>query len=251
MAQINPFSLINNPKLTPSLPDHSAVQKLLTDSHIQQSKNKAAAARNLQTIQGGAANALVKANIDASPVYSRLGVNIPNLRNIMSTRDALQQGLTKADTASKYGSTAKSLHEAGYNPQITSGLVPDIVGGPQIATGQSPIQRQIVTKNETKEKGMQVGGVPLGATEVTTTSGQTQKGPAPVGQVAKSLPAILAGKNKRWDMVKLPVKRTADYLKITPEQLMQKIEAGLLDGSVQLRGTKEIVIDGQPFTWFN
>ena len=249
MANINPFSLINNPRLTPSLPDHSAVQKLLTDSHIQQSKNKAAAARNLQTVQGNVANALMKANVDPSSVYSRLGVNIPNLRNILSTRDALQQGLTKADTASKYGSTAKSLHEAGYSPRISSGLVPDIVGGPQIATGESPIQRQFVTKNETKEKGMQVGGVPLGATEVTTTSGQRQTGPAPVGQVTKSLPAIISG--GRWDMVKLPVKRTADYLKITPEQLMQKIEAGLLDGSVQLIGTKQIVIDGQPFTWFN
>jgi hypothetical protein len=251
MANINPFSLINNPRLTPSLPDHSAVQKLLTDSHVQGMKDKAAAARNLQTIQGSVANALMNANVDPSPVYRGLKVNIPNLGNILSTRDALQQGLTKADTASKWGSAAESQLNAGILPQITSGPTSAIVGGPQTATSEKPVERQIVTTNNRKEKGMEVGGVPLGATEVTTTSGQKQTGPAPVGQVTKSLPAILAGKNKRWDMIKLPVKRTADYLKITPEQLMQKIEAGLLDGSVQLIGTKQIVIDGQPFTWFN
>ena len=45
MVEINPLALINNPRFTPKIQDHSAIQKLLTDSYIQQSKNKAAAAR--------------------------------------------------------------------------------------------------------------------------------------------------------------------------------------------------------------
>ena len=247
MAEINPFSLINNPRLTPKLPDHSAVQKLLTDSHIQQSKNKAAAARNLQTVQGTVANALMKANVDPSPVYGGLGVSIPNLRNIMSTRDKLQQDLTTADTLSKIGSAGASMHKAGWKPSITGGLPMSIISGPQLATGESPVQRQLVSKDEIKTKRKQINGTDIGATDVTETRGKTFKGPSSVGQT-KNLPSIIADKG-RWSEISRPIKRTADYLKITPDQLIKKIMDGLKDGSVQLSGTKQIVIDGQPFTW--
>ena len=247
MAEINPFSLINNPRLTPKLPDHSAVQKLLTDSHIQQSKNKAAAARNLATIRGSVGSGLVKNLHDPSAAWGPLGINIPGLAKTLGGRAALADQLTKADIASKYGSAAKSSLEAGLIPQIASGLTSDIVSGPQIATSQKPVERQIVSKQEVKKKSKQFGGVPLGATDVTETTGETFKGPQSVGQT-KNLPSIIAD-GSRWSEISLPIKRTADYLKITPDQLIKKIMDGLKDGSVQLRGTKEIVIDGQPFTW--
>ena len=249
MVDINPLALINNPRFTPKIQDHSAIQKLLTDAHIQQSKNKAAAARNLQTVRGSAGNAMLSANVDPSSVYKPLGINVPNIGNIMRTRDALKRGLTSADTLSKLGSTAKSLQTAGYKPQIASGSVRNIVSGPQIATSESPVQRQVVSKQEVKKKSKQFGGETLGATDVTETTGQTFKGSQPVGQT-KHLPSIIAD-TTRWSEISRPIKRTADHLKISVQELIAKVKAGLKDGSVQLSGTKDIIIDGQPFTWLN
>ena len=64
MVEINPLALINNPRFTPKIQDHSAIQKLLTDSHIQQSQNKAAAARNLLAQQVAFGNKLVTEGLD-------------------------------------------------------------------------------------------------------------------------------------------------------------------------------------------
>ena len=250
MANINPFSLINNPRLTPSLPDHSAVQKLLTDSHIQQSKNKAAAARNLLDQQTGFANKLVGENLHPGQEFiSRIGMNPAGLAQALQTSRGLADRKSASEISKNLAGALETGTEASWTPNVRSGSFEDMIKGGGIFTNVRPTTRQIVEKHETKTKQMQPGGPnALGAAEVTTTTGQTQKG-SPVGQVANSLPAIISG--QRWDMVKRPIKRTADYLKITPEQLMQKIEAGLRDGSVQLIGTKQIVIDGQPFTWFN
>jgi hypothetical protein len=247
MAEINPFSLINNPRLTPKLPDHSAVQKLLTDAHIQQSKNKAAAARNLATIRGSVGSGLVKNLHDPAAAWGPLGINIPGLAKTLGGRAALSNQLTKADTLSKIGSAGASMHKAGWKPSITGGLPMSIISGPQLATGESPVQRQVVSKDEIKTKRKQINGTDIGATDVTETRGKKFTGPSSVGQT-KNLPSIIADKG-RWSEISRPIKRTADYFKITPDQLIKKIVAGLNDGSVQLRGTKEIVIDGQPFTW--
>jgi hypothetical protein len=256
MVDINPLALINNPRFTPKIQDHSAIQKLLTDAHIQQSKNKAAAARNRQTVLGTMANRMMQENLPISPRVAA-GVGAPSLSgagisNLLSQARTAKLDADRAQAASGYGSALKSKIDAGWVPANKIGTGRQLATRGGTATGVMPTARSIIQEDSTTRKAKVPAGstTPVGLTDLTIKTGRKQKGPGLVGQT-KNLASIIG--NEQWNEIARPLKRTANYLKMSVPDLIKKIRIGIdkADGSIQMRGTKTIVIDGQPYDWFN
>tara|TARA_R100001530_G_scaffold102422_1_gene71189 strand:- start:97 stop:867 length:771 start_codon:yes stop_codon:yes gene_type:complete len=256
MVEINPLALINNPRFTPKIQDHSAIQKLLTDSYIQQSKNKAAAARGRQTVLGTMANRMMQEGLPISPQIAA-GVGAPSLAGadisgLLSQARTAKLDAARAQAASSYGSAFKSQTDAGWVPANKTGTGRQLATGGGTATGVMPTARSIIQEDSTTRKAKVPAGstTPVGLTDLTIKTGRKQKGSGLVGQT-KNLANIIG--NERWHEIARPLKRTADYLKMSVPDLIEKIQTGIAkaDGSIQMRGTKTIVIDGQPYDWFN
>ena len=246
MVDINPLALINNPRFTPKIQDHSAIQKLLTDSHIQQSKNKAAAARNLLSEQVGFAKNLVTRDLSpGSAILNTLKMNLPGLAPALTKTRGLKDTKIDAEALQAASSAMKSQSDAGFRPMQLSGTAPQIARRSGIL-GKQPVKESRVTTTEDKETfhtPMQPGR--LGTTERTQRRGLKTKAAPTTGHSLSELASV-----SNWPALSNQITKTANYLKMSPKDLLAKIQLGLQnnDGSIIIE-KHHIIIDGQRIRW--
>ena len=254
MAEINPFSLINNPRFTPSLPDHSAVQKLLTDAHIQQSKNKAAAARNLLGQQTEFANKLVGENLHPGQEFmSRIAMNPTGLAQALQTSRGLADEATIAGTFKDHMAGLLSGKKASINPTVQAGTPAQIAGGNFTVTPGLPVQEQVVTNITDEATGYRPPrpGEPFTGYVKGKQSTGTKTKQGPVGPKTDAEQLFKAG---RQDQLRYGMEQSAKHLNISVRQLVDIVVKGLQDGSVTFfrdpaKNGSGVIINGQRHFW--
>ena len=253
MANINPFSLINNPRLTPSLPDHSAVQKLLTDAHIQQSKNKAAAARNLLGQQTAFANKLVGENLHPGQEFmSRIAMNPTGLAQALQTSRGLADEATIAGTFKDHMAGLLSGKRGGINPTVQAGTPAQIAGGNFTVAPGLAVQPSVVTTHTNEVSGYGDPNSPMGVTKFKKGQQTKQKGgPSTVGPKADAEQLFMAGEQ---DKLRYGMEQTAKHLGISVQQVVDIVVKGLQDGSVTFwrdptKSVSGVIINGQKYAW--
>ena len=246
MVEINPLALINNPRFTPKIQDHSAIQKLLTDSHIQQSKNKAAAARNLLSEQVGFAKNLVTRDLPpGSAILDTLKMNLPGLAPALTKTRGLKDTKIDAEALQAASSAMKSQSDAGFRPTQLSGTAPQIARRPGIL-GAPPVKTVRNINEEVKiQDYLPPSPSSLGSQKRTRTSGVKTKAAPTTGSSLSELASV-----GNWSALSNQITKTANYLKMSPKDLLAKIQLGLRnnDGSIIIE-KHHIIIDGQRIQW--
>jgi hypothetical protein len=249
MVEINPLALINNPRFTPKIQDHSAIQKLLTDAHIQQSKNKAAAARNLQTTKASIVNKMLPENI---PIAQQLATSVgaPSLagdviRNMLTKSRGLSDRGTLATALSGESAALKNRVEAGAPPIQLQGTPRQLAQRPGIL-GKPPVKESVVrTVDDSEEYYTGLRPDRLGTTKRRRKVGEKTKAAPTTGS---SLSELASAGN--WPALSNQITKTANYLKMSPKDLLAKIMLGIQkdDGSIIIE-KHHITIDGQRIRW--
>ena len=256
MAEINPFSLINNPRFTPSLPDHSAVQKLLTDSHIQGMKDRAAGTRNLLSTKAGLIQNLVTNKI---PIPEALAIATqtpslagPDVTGILKRRDEDATAATRAGTFKDQMTGLKTGKEARINPTVQAGTPAQIAGGPFTVAPGLAVKPSVVTTITDKRKGYGHPDRPVGLTQWESgTKTQQKGGTSTVGPKTDAEQLFKAG---RQDQLRHGMELSAKHLNISVKQLVDIVVKGLQDGSVTFfrdpaKNGSGVIINGQRHFW--
>jgi len=256
MANINPFSLINNPRLTPSLPDHSAVQKLLTDSHIQGMKDRAAGTRNLLSTKAGLIQNLVTNKI---PIPEALAIATqtpslagPDVTGILKRRDEDATAATRAGTFKDQMTGLKTGKEARINPTVQAGTPAQIAGGPFTVAPGLAVQPSVVTTHTNEVSGYGDPNNPMGVPKFKKGQQTKQKGgPSTVGPKADAEQLFMAGEQ---DKLRHGMELSAKHLGISVKQVVDIVVKGLQDGSVTFwrdptKNVSGVIINGEKHAW--
>ena len=253
MVDINPLALINNPRFTPKIQDHSAIQKLLTDAHIQQSKNKAAGARNLLAQQVAFGNKLVTEDLDpGAELLKRLQMNPPGLAGALTKSRGLVDTKTEAEARKNMAQQLKLGREVGVEPHKRIGPLADIAGSSVRLTPKLPIKESVVTTNVNEQQGYKIPPPGSGHTGLIKTKGSTStKTKGAVGPQLNTEQAYLGGNTQKLSH---GMQQSAKHLGMSMQDFNDFLQKGLADGSITFfidpsDGTSGVVINGQEHTW--
>ena len=252
VPDINPLALIG--KYTPTPIDYGPVQKLLTDAHIQQSKNKAAAAQNLLKQQVAFSNKLVDKDLDPGAEFlRRLRMNPPGLADALTKSRGLVDTKTEAEARKNMAQQLKLGREVGVEPHKRIGPLADIAGSSVRLTPNLPIKESVVTTNVNEQQGYKMpppGSGYQGAVKVKEGSTQKTKGAA-VGPQLNAEQAYLGGNTQK---LSYGMQQSAKHLGMSMQEFNDFLEKGLANGSITFfidpgDGTSGVVINGQEHTW--